>query len=156
MRCDYSRLQFGQISGKLASRRTSGAPPVSKLENSIEQSVKPRESRRWHIFACLTILGLALTSNIENSAERAFTTENEIIPADFPVFYLGGGGKLLCKGAPRLSTTRPPTAARDTCSRIKTQAIPLPGHKSSEPTVFPKSSDLAIPFFPRYSWRLWR
>jgi hypothetical protein len=36
------------------------------------------------------ILGLALTSNIESSAERAFTTENEIIPVDFPVFYLGG------------------------------------------------------------------
>ena len=50
----------------------------------------PRESRRWYLFACLTILGLALTSNIENSAERAFTTEDDLIPVDFPVFYLGG------------------------------------------------------------------
>lgn len=60
------------------------------MENSIEQSVKPRESRRWYVFACLTVLGLALTSNIESSAERAFTTEDDLIPVDFPVFYLGG------------------------------------------------------------------
>jgi len=52
--------------------------------------VKLRESRRWHVFACLTILGLALTCNIESSAERAFTTEDDLIPVDFPVFYLGG------------------------------------------------------------------
>jgi hypothetical protein len=38
----------------------------------------------------LTILGLALTSNIESSAERAFTTQDDLIPVDFPVFYLGG------------------------------------------------------------------
>jgi alpha-1,2-mannosyltransferase len=36
------------------------------------------------------ILGLALTSNIESSAERAFATEENLIPVDFPVFYLGG------------------------------------------------------------------
>jgi len=45
---------------------------------------------KWHIFACLTILGLALTSNIESSAERAFMAEDDLIPVDFPVFYLGG------------------------------------------------------------------
>jgi alpha-1,2-mannosyltransferase len=38
----------------------------------------------------LTILGLALTSNIESSAERAFMEEDDLIPVDFPVFYLGG------------------------------------------------------------------
>ena len=38
----------------------------------------------------MTILGLALTSDIESSAERAFTRENDLIPVDFPVFYLGG------------------------------------------------------------------
>jgi hypothetical protein len=46
--------------------------------------------RSWQIFACLTILGLALTSNIESSAERAFLQEDDLIPIDFPVFYLGG------------------------------------------------------------------
>jgi alpha-1,2-mannosyltransferase len=38
----------------------------------------------------MTILGLALLANIENSADRAFATENELIPVDFPVFYMGG------------------------------------------------------------------
>jgi hypothetical protein len=38
----------------------------------------------------LTILGLALTANFENSAERAFTSEDNLIPVDFPVFYMGG------------------------------------------------------------------
>jgi len=60
------------------------------LENRKEQSVIPREPRRWYIFACLTILGLALTSNIESSVERAFLQEDDLIPGDFPVFYLGG------------------------------------------------------------------
>ena len=52
--------------------------------------MKSRETRRGYIFACLTILGLALLANIENSADRAFATENELIPVDFPVFYMGG------------------------------------------------------------------
>ena len=60
------------------------------MDNRKEQSVNPREPRRWYIFACLTILGLALTSNIESSAERAFAQEDDLIPVDFPVFYLGG------------------------------------------------------------------
>lgn len=46
--------------------------------------------RRWHLFACLTILGLALTANIEGAAERAFATTDDLTPVDFPVFYLGG------------------------------------------------------------------
>ena len=62
----------------------------TQIENRIEQSVKPGEPRKWYVFACLTILGLALTSNIETSAERAFATEDDLIPIDFPVFYLGG------------------------------------------------------------------
>jgi len=60
-----------------------------------------REPRKWCVFACLTILGLALASNIERSAERAFATENDIIPVDFPVFYLGGKVALR-RGAPPL------------------------------------------------------
>ena len=52
--------------------------------------MKSRESRRWYFFTCLTILGLTLLANIESSADRAFATENELIPVDFPVFYLGG------------------------------------------------------------------
>jgi len=60
------------------------------LENNVGQSVEPRDPRRWYVFACLTILGLALTSNIESSAERAFTTTDDLIPVDFPVFYVGG------------------------------------------------------------------
>ncbi len=48
------------------------------------------EHDRTFAFAYLTILCLALTTNIETSAERAFATENELIPVDFPVFYLGG------------------------------------------------------------------
>ena len=52
--------------------------------------MKPAGPRKWYIFACLTILGLTLTSNIESSAERAFMAEDDLIPVDFPVFYLGG------------------------------------------------------------------
>ena len=52
--------------------------------------MKPNEPRRWCVFACLTILGLALMANIENSAERAFAGEDDLIPIDFPVFYLSG------------------------------------------------------------------
>ncbi len=47
-------------------------------------------SRAWVIFACLAILGLALTSNIETASERAFMQEDDLTPVDFPVFYLGG------------------------------------------------------------------
>ena len=50
----------------------------------------PRDPRRWYVFACMTILGLALMANIENSAERAFPTQEDLIPVDFPVFYIGG------------------------------------------------------------------
>jgi hypothetical protein len=60
------------------------------LENDIGQTVIRREHHKWYIFACLIILGLALTSNIESSAERAFATEADLFPIDFPVFYLGG------------------------------------------------------------------
>ena len=52
--------------------------------------MSPRPPRKWQVFACLTILGLVLTSNIESSAERAFMQEDDLIPVDFPVFYLGG------------------------------------------------------------------
>jgi alpha-1,2-mannosyltransferase len=62
----------------------------TQIENRIEQSVKPPEPRRWQLFACLTILGLALTSSFETSAERAFAIADDIIPSDFAVFYLGG------------------------------------------------------------------
>jgi len=61
-----------------------------KRPGNVTSERKPGESRRWYFFACLTILGLALTSNFESSAERAFTTEDDLIPVDFPVFYLGG------------------------------------------------------------------
>lgn len=52
--------------------------------------MKRGRPRKWFIFAYLTILGLALTSNIETSAERAFATQDDLTPVDFPVFYLGG------------------------------------------------------------------
>lgn len=45
---------------------------------------------RWSLLACLTILGLALMASAENAADRAFATPNELIPVDFPVFYVGG------------------------------------------------------------------
>ena len=51
---------------------------------------KPQASRRWYLFAGPTVLGLALTSNVESSAERAFATTDYLVPVDFPVFYLGG------------------------------------------------------------------
>lgn len=60
------------------------------LETKVGQSVQSKEIRRWHVFACLTILGLALLANIENAGDRAFATDNELIPVDFPVFYMGG------------------------------------------------------------------
>jgi hypothetical protein len=47
-------------------------------------------TRAWTLFACLTILGLAFTSNIESASERAFLQEDDLVPVDFPVFYLGG------------------------------------------------------------------
>ncbi len=49
-----------------------------------------QSTRAWRLFACLTILGLALTSNIESASERAFLQEDDLVPVDFPVFYLGG------------------------------------------------------------------
>jgi hypothetical protein len=44
----------------------------------------------WRTLAFLTILGLALLANFQSLAERAFRTEDDLIPVDFPVFYLGG------------------------------------------------------------------
>jgi alpha-1,2-mannosyltransferase len=64
--------------------------PQLKLKNNIGQTVIPREPGKWYVFACLTILGLALTANIENSAVRALATEGALSPYDFQVFYLGG------------------------------------------------------------------
>jgi len=52
--------------------------------------VNPSEPGKWCIFACLTILGLALTSSFESSADRAFATEGDLFPCDFAVFYIGG------------------------------------------------------------------
>jgi alpha-1,2-mannosyltransferase len=52
--------------------------------------VKPSEPGQWRFFAGLTILALALLANIETSAERAFIQEDDLIPIDFPVFYMGG------------------------------------------------------------------
>ncbi len=57
-------------------------------------------ARGWRLFALLTILGLVLTSNIETSAERAFMTQDDLIPVDFPVFYLGGKVALLRGASP--------------------------------------------------------
>jgi alpha-1,2-mannosyltransferase len=70
------------------------------LETNLVQPAKSAASHRWQIFACLTILGLALTSNIESSAERAFIQEDDLIPIDFPVFYLGGKVALQRGAAP--------------------------------------------------------
>jgi len=38
----------------------------------------------------LTLLGLTLMTHIENSAERDYMTEEDLVPIDFPVFYVGG------------------------------------------------------------------
>ncbi len=63
--------------------------------------MKSSEPGRWRLFACLTILGLTLTANIENSAVRALATEGALSPYDFHVFYMGGKVALQ-KGATRL------------------------------------------------------
>ena len=60
------------------------------METDRAQPANTAARRPWLILACLTILGLALTSNIETAAERAFLQEDDLIPIDFPVFYLGG------------------------------------------------------------------
>ncbi len=62
--------------------------------------MKPIKSRTWSVLACLTILGLALTANIENSAERAFAMEDDLIPVDFPHFYMAGKVALLRGATP--------------------------------------------------------
>jgi alpha-1,2-mannosyltransferase len=46
--------------------------------------------QKGQIVACLTLLALALLAAVENSGERAFATSADLIPFDFPVFYLGG------------------------------------------------------------------
>jgi alpha-1,2-mannosyltransferase len=38
----------------------------------------------------LTLLGLTVMTNFENSADRAYATEDDLVPIDFPVFYVGG------------------------------------------------------------------
>ncbi len=52
--------------------------------------MNPSKPGKWCIFAFLTILGLALTSSFESSADRAFATEGDLFPCDFAVFYIGG------------------------------------------------------------------
>ena len=52
--------------------------------------VKPKGPRLWYVCTFLTLLGLALMTNFENSAERAYMTEEDLVPIDFPVFYVGG------------------------------------------------------------------
>jgi len=52
--------------------------------------VIPRQPGKWYVFASLMILSLALTSTIENSAERALVPNDVLSPYDFQVFYLGG------------------------------------------------------------------
>jgi hypothetical protein len=46
--------------------------------------------RTWRKFAFLTLLALAFTASIETAAERSFYNTDDLIPVDFPVFYLGG------------------------------------------------------------------
>jgi alpha-1,2-mannosyltransferase len=38
----------------------------------------------------LTLLGLTLMASFENSADRAYMTEEDLVPIDFQVFYVGG------------------------------------------------------------------
>jgi len=52
--------------------------------------VKPKGPRLWYVCVFLTLLVLTLMTNFENSAERAYTTEEDLVPIDFPVFYIGG------------------------------------------------------------------
>ena len=51
---------------------------------------KSQGPRLWYVCVFLTLLGLTLTTNFENSADRAFMTEDDIVPVDFPVFYVAG------------------------------------------------------------------
>jgi alpha-1,2-mannosyltransferase len=60
------------------------------MENHVEPSAPPPANRKWCTFACLTILGLALLASFQSAAERSFTTQDDIVPVDFPVFYIGG------------------------------------------------------------------
>ncbi len=60
------------------------------MESNTAHSASSQNQRTWLLFACLTILGLVLTSNIESASERAFMQEDDLVPVDFPVFYLGG------------------------------------------------------------------
>jgi len=68
--------------------------------------VTPSAPGKWYVFASLMILSLALTSNIEHSAERALVPNDVLSPYDFQVFYLGGKVALQ-RGVPPLYD--PPT-----------------------------------------------
>ena len=67
-----------------------GAERKYTLNNLIGPTESQLEGRRAHVMACLVILGLALMASLDNSAERTFASEADLIPFDFPVFYLGG------------------------------------------------------------------
>lgn len=60
------------------------------MNNLIGPTESQLEARKAHVMACLVILFLALMASLDNSAERTFASEADLIPFDFPVFYLGG------------------------------------------------------------------
>lgn len=66
-------------------------------------------NRNAYVWACLTILGLALMAKVENCADRAFATDYDLIPHDFAVLYMGGQA-VLQRGA--IPLYDPPTDRR--------------------------------------------
>jgi alpha-1,2-mannosyltransferase len=53
-------------------------------------TVKPKGPRLWYVWVSLTLLGLTLMTNFEYSTDRAYMTEEDLVPIDFPVFYVAG------------------------------------------------------------------
>lgn len=134
--------------------RAGGPCHLIKLENGIGQTVIRAEPGKWYVFACLTILGLALTSNIESSAERAIATDGVLSPVDFQVFYIGGK-VVLQKGATPLYC--PPADQNQGHELLYKYAdASTPWAQLARANGFPKSCNSPILLFPQCLWRLWR
>ena len=122
-------------------------------------TVKPKAPRLWYVCVFLTLLGLTLMANFENSADRAYMTEEDLVPIDFPVFYVGGKIALQ-KGAQPLYY---PPADRSQGYRLLhsrvdnstawAQVARASGFSHTLPYTNPPFSALAMAPFAKMPWR---
>ena len=122
-------------------------------------AVKPKAPRLWYVCVFLTLLGLTLMASFESSADRAYMTEEDLVPIDFPAFYVGGKIALQ-KGAQPLYY--PPADrsqgykllhSRVDNSTAWAQVARASGFSHTLPYTNPPFSALAMAPFAKMPWR---